>query len=103
MAWESSDRASRLPADWKQRVKKVWERDGGICTWKLPSGARCPRRGAEVDHIRNDDNHDLSNLRLLCAHHHGQKTQREAAFGRYRRKKKPGPPRRSEVHPGRIR
>jgi 5-methylcytosine-specific restriction endonuclease McrA len=101
MAWESSDRASRLPPDWKQRVAKVWERDKGRCTWKLPkSGQRCPRKGAEVDHIRNDDNHELRNLRLLCKHHHDQKTQREAWFGKQRRKPKKRP---EEPHPGRLR
>ena len=101
MAWESSDRASRLPANWKQLVAKVWERDGGRCTWKLPkSGKRCPRKGADVDHIRNDDDHSLGNLRLLCRAHHDQKTQREARFGRMKRK---GKKRREDPHPGRLR
>lgn len=101
LAWETSDRAARLPPDWKQRVAKVWERDKGRCTWKLPSGARCPRKGAEVDHKKNDDNHDLWNLRLLCKHHHDQKTQSEARFGRSRRKLKRK--RQVERHPGLLR
>lgn len=94
MAWESSDRSARLPADWKDRVKKVWERDGGQCTWRLKSGKRCPRGGRDVDHIKNDDNHDLSNLRLLCGTHHDRKTQREAWAGRRKTKK-----RQEERHP----
>lgn len=101
MAWESSDRAARLPPDWKQRVNAVWKRDEGRCVWKLPkTGVRCPRKGADVDHIRNDDNHDLRNLRLLCKTHHQQKTQREAWFGKNKRKVKK---RLEEPSPGRIR
>lgn len=100
MAWENSDRRLRLPTDWKQRVAAVWKRDGGRCTWKLPSGARCPRPGADVDHIRNDDNHDLRNLRLLCRHHHDKKTQWESRMGRQRRKSRKRP---EEARPGKIR
>lgn len=100
MAWEGSDRRLRLPPDWKQRVAAVWKRDGGQCTWKLPrTGKRCPRKGADVDHIRNNDDHSLGNLRLLCRHHHDQKTQREALFGRARRKL---PKRAEEPHPGKF-
>lgn len=99
MAWETSDRGSRLPPDWKQRVNAVWKRDGGQCTWRLPSGKRCPRKGADVDHRENDDNHDLSNLRLLCRHHHDKKTARESWAGKQRRKAPKRPP---ERHPGMI-
>lgn len=97
MGWETSDRKSRLPANWSQLVKEVWRRDKGQCTWRLPSGARCPRRGADVDHIRPGDDHRMSNLRLLCTHHHAKKTAREGVFGR---RKKPG--RAPEAHPGAI-
>jgi 5-methylcytosine-specific restriction protein A len=101
MSWESSDRRSRLPADWKDRVNAVKQRDEGRCTWKLPrTHQRCPRAGVDVDHVQNDDNHDLSNLRLLCRTHHDQKTQREAWAGKRRRK---APKRAEEAHPGRIR
>lgn len=96
MAWEGSDRRARLPADWKQRVNDVWKRDKGQCTWRLPSGKRCPRKGADVDHIRNDDDHALSNLRLLCRHHHDKKTAWESLVGRGRRK---GKKRSEERHP----
>jgi hypothetical protein len=49
-----------------------------------------------VDHRVNDDNHDLSNLQLLCRHHHDKKTQREAWAGKRRKSKK----RPEEPHPG---
>lgn len=82
MAWETSDRRARLPSDWDARVAKVKLRDGGRCRWRLPSGARCPRSGTDVDHVRNDDNHDLGNLQLLCRRHHDLKTQAESRRAR---------------------
>jgi 5-methylcytosine-specific restriction endonuclease McrA len=96
--WQNSDRRSRLPADWNERVAKVWARDGGRCTWRLPSGARCPRPGRDVDHRRNDDNHSLDNLQLLCGDHHDKKTQGEARRAKAARRKKPRRP--EEQHPG---
>lgn len=98
MNWENSDRRSRLPSDWNQRVKAVWERAKGRCEWRLPSGLRCPRRGADVDHRRNDDNHDLSNLQLLCKDHHKRKTTAEAWRGKRNKVKRPRRP--PEQHPG---
>jgi 5-methylcytosine-specific restriction endonuclease McrA len=100
MPWDTSDRADRLPPNWKDLVRQVWSRDGGRCTWKLPSGARCPRKGADVDHRNNNDDHSLRNLRLLCRHHHDKKTQREAWAGKMRRKSTKRPP---EAPPGAIR
>lgn len=97
MAWETSDRRARLPADWPKLVVKVKERDGGRCTWRLPSGARCPRPGTDVDHRNPGDDHSLSNLQLLCKYHHDKKTLREAYQGRKKRKL---PRRREERHPG---
>jgi len=100
MAWENSDRKARLPADWPKRVAAVKKRDGGRCTWKLPSGARCPRVGTDVDHRDPGDNHDLRNLQLLCRHHHDKKTAREGIMGRRRKKRvKKGRPQR---HPGAL-
>lgn len=100
MAWETSDRRARLPEDWNQRVAQVKVRDGGRCTWRLPSGARCPRPGRDVDHRVNDDNHDLRNLQLLCGDHHERKTAREAWAGKAKRKAKKRP---SERQPGALR
>lgn len=99
MTWETSDRRARLPSNWNQLVAQVKKRDGGQCTWRLPSGTRCPRPGTDVDHRVNDDNHDLRNLRLLCPHHHHQKTAREAWVGK--RAKRQGRQKRIEGHPGR--
>lgn len=99
MSWETSDRRDRLPPDWKKRVARIWERDKGQCRWRLPSGARCPRKGADVDHIVNNDDHSEANLRLLCRHHHDKKTAWEAVAGRARRRTG-GKKRRTEAQPG---
>lgn len=96
MAWESSDRRQRLPPDWQARVNAVWARDSGICRWRLPSGKRCPRKGRDVDHVINNDDHSLPNLRLLCGHHHDKKTQWESLAGR---RKGRGGKRQEERHP----
>jgi 5-methylcytosine-specific restriction endonuclease McrA len=98
MAWETSDRRERLPSNWSALVKQVKVRDGGRCTWKLPSGARCPRAGTDVDHRRPGDDHSLRNLQLLCRHHHDKKTAREAWMGK-RAARKPRQ-KRVEKHPG---
>lgn len=100
MAWETSDRRERLPDDWPSLVAQVKKRDGGKCTWRLPSGARCPRPGRDVDHRVAGDDHRLRNLQLLCGTHHDRKTQREAWAGRTRPKVKKRP---SEAQPGRLR
>lgn len=101
MAWDSSDRRARLPANWNDLVRQVKERDQNRCTWKLPAtGARCPRRGTDVDHRVPGDDHSLRNLQLLCHHHHERKTVREAWAGRQRRR---GSTKRApEAHPGAI-
>lgn len=87
MPWSTSDRRDRLPTDWQSTVARILARDGHRCRQKLPSGLRCPRSRAsghrvEVDHRWSPDRHDDANLWTLCAHHHKQKTQREAQEAR---------------------
>lgn len=100
MGWETSDRRSRLPSNWaSELVPAVKRRAAGQCEWRLPrSGKRCPRPGSDVDHVINNDDHSLRNLRLLCEHHHDAKSAREGVWGR--RKKKSGRP--AEAHPGLV-
>ena len=100
MAWsDDSERRALLPSNWGSIVKAVKERDGGRCMFRLPSGKRCPRPGTDVDHKGDRENHDLSNLRLLCEHHHKQVTQAQAWQGKWGRRKKFK--RAEEEHPGR--
>jgi 5-methylcytosine-specific restriction endonuclease McrA len=60
---------------------RVFERDGGRCTYKGPDGKRCgSRRNLQVDHIipyARGGKHTLSNLRLLCAKHNRLEAERE--------------------------
>lgn len=97
--WASSDRASRLPADWQARRKTVAARAGGRCQAIMSDGSRCRWPGSECDHIARGDNHDLANLQWLCHWHHAQKTRREAVQAR-RDKQAAAERRRMESHPG---
>jgi len=97
MAWETSDRHDFLPPDWSAIRKKVLDRDGWRCRWILPSGARCPRKATDVDHMGARDDHRLERLRSLCHDHHEKVTLKQAFAGRARKK----PPKRPEErHPG---
>ena len=80
MAWETSNRRSRLPRDWEARRRIVVARDRGRCQ-ALIAGIQCPSEGVEVDHIQAGDTHDLTNLQLLCKSCHAWKTRGEAAAG----------------------
>lgn len=94
--WGNSNRRQRLPKDWHVRVARVKERSLGVCEERLPSGKRCGRKGTDVDHKVPGDNHDLSNLQLLCGFHHDLKTKAEAAAARAKFLPKRRP---SERHP----
>ena len=97
--WHTSRRRDSLPPDWKQRRAKARTRAGGICEHRDKHGTRCTRQGRDCDHIRDRNNHDLSNLQWLCTDHHKQKTQREARaaqHAKYTAAKKRTP----EAHPG---
>lgn len=108
MSWETSNRRERLPSNWPALVSAVKKRAKatsklGIeqCQARLPSGARCPRKGTDVDHIVPGDDHAMNNLRLLCETHHDRKTLKEAYDGRMAYKRSKYRP--SEEHPGTIR
>ena len=102
-AWADSDRRSRLPGDWRSRRARVLDRDGGRCTWIYrveDQKVRCSAPATEVDHIKNNDDHSLENLRGLCHEHHAQKTQSESWASRARRMRQVKASfRRSEEHP----
>lgn len=103
MTWsDESARRAELPADWPKIREKRLKMDGHRCTWRLKSGARCPRVATDVDHrdqSRNDD-HSLGNLQSLCAHHHGKKSAIEGVAARRRRRRGPSRRRQPEAHPG---
>jgi 5-methylcytosine-specific restriction protein A len=101
VSWDESDRRERLPDNWPELVVAVKRRAGGQCQWKLPkTGKRCPRRGTDVDHRVPGDDHSMSNLQLLCPHHHGMKSSAEGRAAK--RAKKQSRYRPSEEHPGTL-
>ena len=99
MAWSTSDRRSRLPADWQAIRRRVQVRAHGRCQAQVHAPG-CDGRGTECDHIQPGDDHSLTNLQMLSHACHTAKTQAEAA-ARNRRdaalRKRP-----AETHPGRL-
>lgn len=103
MAWGSeSGRTVPLPENWSSIRLEVLKRDKWLCRWKLPSGAQCPRRATDVDHMGEPDDHRLFKLRSLCSHHHAKVTAQQGVAGRARRKQPRKRDRRQEKHPGRL-
>ena len=98
MVW-TGERKLRLPPDWGRRRRLVIIRDKGMCQYQRSDGRKCGSKGTEVDHLEPGDNHDLSNLRLLCSWHHKRKTQREAQAARQAKVDALKTP--EEPHPGR--
>lgn len=75
MPWSTSDRASRLPDNWKTKVHPdILIRDGHRCKIKGPG---CQVVATEVDHIKRGDNHAYSNLQAACERCHAKKSARE--------------------------
>ena len=96
MGWETSDRRSRLPADWRRLRRLILERDEHRCTW-TDNGQRCRQPATDVDHVNRGDDHTPANLRSLCSHHHARKSSSEGNRARQRyTNRRPG-----EAYPGR--
>lgn len=79
-------RASRVESRYisAQLKMKIWQRDGGRCTYVSPLGKRCPERGKlEMDHVQPwalGGHTSEANLRLLCSAHN--KYQAFKTFGK---------------------
>lgn len=101
--WNDSRRRETLPPDWPARRAKQLKLDGGRCTWRLPSGKRCPRTATDVDHKREGHpelNEPGRDLQSLCEAHHQRKTAVAArTFKRAKVQKGRRPP---ERHPGLV-
>lgn len=104
--WADSDRRSTLPADWDTAVRpRILRRDRRRCTWlgdpnhdghperylagDYTDRERCTAPATDVDHIGNALDHADTNLRALCARHHGRRSalQGVAAKARMRRQR----------------
>lgn len=99
MAWEGSDRKSRLPSDWQLRRIRVLRRDNYRCRAVDSTGKRCDAKANQVDHIIAGDDHSLENLQALCEWHHGRKSSAEGNAARRPRATQRRPP---EAHPGML-
>ncbi|MGW1740019.1 HNH endonuclease [Nocardia sp. NPDC001965] len=97
MGWTSSNRRSRLPADWASRRSQVLRRDDYVCQLRWN---RCLGTATEADHIRRGDNHSIENLQAACQRCHARKSSAEGnarqAEIRSRRKRP------TERHPGSL-
>ena len=94
--WNTSTRRERLPSNWSELRGIVMQNALYRCQATMKDGSRCTDKGTDVDHIEPGDNHDLSNLQLLCKWHHNKKSSQEGnkARPRYTEKRPP------ESHPG---
>lgn len=79
MSWDTSDRRSRLPADWPAIVVQVKRRARGKCE-ATHHGEECDGRAAEVDHIKQGDDHSLANLQALSTACHARKTRLDNGY-----------------------
>jgi hypothetical protein len=86
--WIGSQRRTELPSDWYSRIRPaVLARDSGRCRW-VEAGQRCRDRGTDVDHIGDPTDHSLSNLRLLCSHHHDRRSSAQGNAARKARRER---------------
>jgi 5-methylcytosine-specific restriction endonuclease McrA len=96
VAWVTSDRLERLPADWERRRTEVFRVKGTKCLIKWGDG--CQGEATDVDHIVHGDDHSLENLQPGCTWCHTRKSSAEgnAVRSMMRRRGKRQP----ERHPG---
>lgn len=95
--WKRANGPARrqLPGNWGTIRRRVLERDGYTCQLQ---DAHCTVGASEVDHIRDPDNHDETNLRAACTRCHADRTKAQAIAGSkawHARRRRP-----PETHPG---
>ena len=93
--WDSSNRKSRLPANWNHLRSLVLRRDSHRCQI---GDEGCRTIATDVDHIVAGDNHAPENLQAACSRCHNRKSSREGNTAR--RKKAERRFRPVERHPG---
>ena len=92
--WATSTRRRRLPKDWPNRRRQVLDRDRHRCRI---NGPNCTVEATEVDHIVNNDDHELANLQAVCSPCHKAKTRAEAQAAKAAAPRRTRP---AEPHPG---
>lgn len=93
--WDSSNRKSRLPANWNHLRSLVLRRDSHRC--KIGDEG-CRTIATDVDHIVAGDNHAPENLQAACSWCHNRKSSREGNTARRRKAERRFRP--VERHPG---
>lgn len=98
MAWQGSDRASRLPPDWPALCVRVMALHRTVCHV-------CGMPGSDqVDHVRPGDDHSLGNLAPIHGdvwpYCHRYKSAREGVAARVELRAQRA--RRNEKHPGEV-
>jgi 5-methylcytosine-specific restriction endonuclease McrA len=101
MAWETSNRKARLPANWSLIRLRILRRDGYRCQAANRDGraGKCLAPANQVDHIIAGDDHDSINLQALCAWHHARKSSNEGIEARKANGGYPSQWRAPEAHP----
>ena len=94
MAWNTSDRLSRLPPWWSDFTPS-YLRYHNKCKLKIEG---CYVDATEVDHIVAGDNHDIGNLQPVCERCHAKKSAMEGNAAKRRLKALRNRP--SQRHPG---
>ncbi|AUV61960.1 HNH endonuclease [Mycobacterium phage SWU2] len=75
LTWNTSDRRSRLPADWDENYRQPVLKDAGYrCQIRLRG---CLGKATDVDHKQPGDNHARSNLQAACERCHARKSSAE--------------------------
>ena len=100
MAWATSNRKERLPANWSKLRHQVMARCGGRCEVLKKDGSRCRDSATDVDHVVPGDDSSLANLRGICQWHHARKSALEGVAAK--RELNSILYRKPETHPGII-
>lgn len=79
----STNRRKELPHTWNTLRKQVLIRDGYRCRWII-NNKKCNAHATDVDHINNNDDHSMNNLRALCSDHHGERTSKQGNDQRWK-------------------
>lgn len=85
MTWDTSNRRSRLPADWFSRVRPDILRRDPICKLQYPM---CTRVSTQVDHVTLGDDHSYANLEGVCAACHAHKSALEGRITQLTRRQR---------------
>ncbi|WP_329520522.1 HNH endonuclease [Spirillospora sp. NBC_01491] len=97
MAWENSNRADRLPKDWRRTRARILRRDRRTCQL---TGPDCIGTATEVDHIQAGDDHDPANLQAVCTRCHASKSGHEGGTASTQARAARPRLRPAESHPG---